>query len=120
LQNCLGSSDENDENEHEDEDDPLVVIDKSKKSSFTRELAGLNRNLRTAWDAPAALHQRSNRTEHHRRSGSQLQMQRADGEGLVQAKALHLVLRIRCDFRDGILSFVSFVRIIILGELWPC
>jgi len=50
---CAGSGDEDEsddenESEDEDEDDPPVVIDKSKKSSFTRELAGLDGNLASA------------------------------------------------------------------------
>ena len=71
---CAGSSDQNeyheDESEDEDQSDPPVVINKSKKSSFTRELAGLNGNLRTASEAPAGSHWRKCRTDHRcRRCG---------------------------------------------------
>jgi len=41
LRDCAGSGDE-DENEDEDEEDPPAVIEKSKKTSFSREMADLN------------------------------------------------------------------------------
>jgi hypothetical protein len=73
LRDRSGSSDENDdedENEDEDEDNPPVVIDKSKKSSLTRELAGLDGNLASTWKVPAGSHRRRSWTDHcHRRSG---------------------------------------------------
>ena len=68
MKDRVGSSDENDdadESEVEDEDDPLVVINKWKKSSFTQELAGLNGNLWSAWDAPTGSHRRRNWTDYH-------------------------------------------------------
>jgi hypothetical protein len=67
MKDCAGSSDESDD---EDDEDPPVVIDKSKKSSFTQEVAGLDGNLGSAWVGPAGSHQRWSRTNHrHRRSG---------------------------------------------------
>ena len=41
------------ESEDEDEDDQPVMIDESKKSAFTQELAGRDGHLGSAWDAPA-------------------------------------------------------------------
>jgi len=76
LKDRAGSSDENDD-EDEDEDDPPVVIDKSKKTSFTRELAGLDGNLGSAWEAPAGSHRRKSRTDHRRRR-SQLEIESAE------------------------------------------
>jgi hypothetical protein len=59
LKECAGSSDENEydvhESEDEDDKDPPAVIDKSKKSSFTRELAGLDGNLGSAWGSTCGL-----------------------------------------------------------------
>jgi hypothetical protein len=73
MKDRAGSSDENDdedESKNEDDEDPLALIDKSKKSSFTRELAGLDGNLGSAWEAPAGSHRRRSRTDHRRqRSG---------------------------------------------------
>jgi len=60
LMDRVGSDDE-------DEDDPPVVIGRSKKSSFTRELAGLDGNLGSAWEAPAGSHRRRSQTDHRRR-----------------------------------------------------
>ena len=71
LKDRAGSSDES---EDQDEDDPPVVIDKSKKSSFTRELAGLDRNLGSAWEAPAGSHQRG-RTDHRRPRSGRLEIE---------------------------------------------
>jgi hypothetical protein len=72
LKDCPGTRAENDdEDESEDEDDPPVVIDKSKKSSFTRELAGLSGNLGKVWEAPAGSHRRG-RTDHCRRRSGRL------------------------------------------------
>jgi hypothetical protein len=68
-----------DESEDEDDEDPPVVIDKSKKSSFTRELAGLDGNVGSAWEAPAGSHRRKSRTDHHRRR-SQLEIESAEAE----------------------------------------
>jgi len=60
MKDHLGCSDENDTSEggDEDEDNSPLVIDKSKQSSFTRELAGLSRNLGSGWKAPAGSHRR--------------------------------------------------------------
>jgi len=83
LRDRAGSSDENDdeaESEDEDDEDPPAVIDKSKKSSFTRDLAGLDGNLRSAWEAPAGSHRRRSWTDHrHRRSG-QLEIESAEAD----------------------------------------
>jgi hypothetical protein len=70
LRDRVGSSDQNDdedESEDEDDEDPPAVIDKSKKSSFTRELAGLDGNLGSAWEAIAGSLRRRSRTDHRRR-----------------------------------------------------
>jgi len=84
LRDRAGSSDENDdEDESEDEDDdddPPVVIDKSKKSSFTRELAGLDGNLGSAWEAPAGSHRRRSRTDHRRRRSGRLEIESAEAD----------------------------------------
>jgi hypothetical protein len=90
MKDRVGSSDENDENESEDEDedDPPVVIDKSKKSSFTRELAGLDGNLGSAWEAPAGSHRRRSRTDHRRRRSGRLEIESAEADWPVQAEAL--------------------------------
>jgi len=74
----VGYGDE-DESEDEDEDDPPVVMDKSKKSSFTRELAGLDGNLGSAWEAPVGSHGRRSRTD-HRRLRSQLEIESAEAD----------------------------------------
>ena len=71
MKDHAGSSDES---EDEDDEDPPVVIDKSKKSSFTRELAGLDGNLGSAWEAPAGSHRRRSRTEHCRRRSGRLEI----------------------------------------------
>jgi len=76
LKDRAGSSDES---EDADEDNPPVVMDKSKKSSFTRELAGLDGNLGIAWEAPAGSHRRG-RTDHHRRRSSRLEIKSADAD----------------------------------------
>jgi hypothetical protein len=83
MKDRAGSSDENDdENESEDEDDedPPAVIDKSKKSSFTRELAGLHGNLGCAWEAPAGSHRRKSRTDHRRRRSGRLEIESAEAD----------------------------------------
>jgi hypothetical protein len=82
MKDRVGSSNENDENESEDEgeDDPLVVINKSKKTSFSRELAGLDGNLGSAWEAPADSHRRKSRTDHCRRRSGQLEIESADAD----------------------------------------
>jgi hypothetical protein len=77
LRDCTGSSDES---EDEDDEDPLVAIDKSKKSSFTRELAGLDGNLGSAWDAPAGSHRRRSRTDHRRRRSGRLEIESAEAD----------------------------------------
>jgi hypothetical protein len=83
LKDCAGSSDENeydeDESEDEDDEDPLAVIDKSKKSSFTRELAGLDGNLGSAWEAPAGSHRRSG-TDHRRWRSGRLEVESAEAD----------------------------------------
>jgi len=78
----MGSSDENDdedESEDEDDEDPPAVIDKSKKSSFTRELAGLGGNLGKAWEAPAGSHRRG-RTDHRRRRSGRMEIESAEAD----------------------------------------
>jgi len=65
MMDRVGSSDDNEE----DENHPRVVIDKSKKSGFTRELAGLDGNLGSAWEAPKGSHRRSRTDHRHGRSG---------------------------------------------------
>jgi hypothetical protein len=77
LKDRAGSSDES---EDEDEDDPPVVIDKSKKSSFTRELAGLDGNLGSAWEAPAGSLRRRSRTDHRRRRSGRLKIESAEAD----------------------------------------
>jgi hypothetical protein len=77
MKDRAGSSDENDD-EDEDDEDPPAVIDKSKKSSFTRELAGLDGNLGSAWEAPSGSHRRG-RTDHRRRR-SQLEIESAEAD----------------------------------------
>jgi len=104
MKDRMGSSDEKDD-EDEDEDNPPAVIDKSKKTSFTRELAGVDRKLGRIWEAPASSHRRSSQTDHRRRRSGRLQIESAEADWPVQARALDIVLRIRCDFGDGILSF---------------
>jgi len=69
LKNCTGSSDENDdkdesEDEDEDEDNPPAVIDKSKKTSFTRELVHFDGNLASEREAPGVSHRRRSQTNH--------------------------------------------------------
>jgi len=66
-------ADSSDESEDEDEDDLPVVINKSKKSSSTRELAGLQGNLERAWEAPAGSH-RMGRTDHCGRMSSRIKI----------------------------------------------
>jgi hypothetical protein len=85
LKDRAGSDDEDehendDEDESEDEDDPPVVIDKSKKSSFTRELAGLDGNIGSAWDAPAGSHRRRSRIDHRRRRSGRLEIESAEAD----------------------------------------
>jgi hypothetical protein len=84
MKDRIGSSDESDENDDEDgdedEDDPPVVIDKSKKSSFTRELAGLDGNLGSAWEAPAGSHWRRSRIDHRRRRSGRLEIESAEAD----------------------------------------
>jgi len=84
FRNRAGSSNES---EDEDDEDPPAVIDKSKKSSFTRELAGLDGNLGSAWEVPARSHRRKSRTDHRRRR-SQLEIESAEADWPVQAEAL--------------------------------
>jgi hypothetical protein len=82
LKDRVDSSDEHDDedkSEDEDEDDPPVVIDKSKKTSFTRQLAGLDGNLESAWEAPVGSDRRRRRTDHLRRS-SQLEMKHVEAD----------------------------------------
>jgi hypothetical protein len=88
MKDRAGSSDES---ENEDDEDPPVVIDKSKKSSFTRELAGLDGNLGSAWEAPAGSHRRRSRTDHRRRR-SQLEIESAEADLPVHAEAIDRVL----------------------------
>ena len=76
MKDRAGSSDES---EDEDDEDPPVVIDKSKKSSFTQELAGLDGNLGSAWEAPAGSHRRS-RTDHRRRRSGRLEIEKAEAD----------------------------------------
>lgn len=63
LKDQVGSSDEHDdeyESEDEFEEDPPAVINKSKKSSFSWELASLDGNLCSAWEPPVgSLHWKS-------------------------------------------------------------
>jgi len=85
LRDRAGSDDEDehendDEDESEDEDDPPVVIDKSKKSSFTRELAGLDGNLGSAWEAPAGSHRRRSRTDNRRRRRGRMEIESAEAD----------------------------------------
>jgi len=108
MKNHIGSSSENDdedESEDEDDKDPPAVIDKSKKSSFKRELAGLNGNPRSAWEAPEGSYWRRSRTDHRRPSSRWLEIDSAVVHWEVQSDAHDIVLRIRCDFWCGILSF---------------
>ena len=80
LKDRTGSSDEHDdedESEDEDEDDLPVLIDKSKKSSFSGELAGLDGNLGSAWEAPAGSHRRRSRSDHRRRRSGRLEIESA-------------------------------------------
>jgi len=79
LKDRTGSSDEHyeDESEDQDEDDPLVAIDKSKTTSLTWELAGLDGNLGRAWEAPAGCHRRS-RTDHGRWRSGRLEIESAE------------------------------------------
>jgi hypothetical protein len=82
LKDRAGSSDEHDdedESEDEDDEDPPGVIDKSKKSSFTRELAGLDGNLGSAWEAPAGSDRRS-RTDYRRRRSGRLEIESAEAD----------------------------------------
>jgi len=80
MNDHMGFSDENDENESEDEDvdNPPVAIDKSKRSAFTRDSAGLDGNLVSAWVAPAGSHRRRSGTDHRRQRSSQLEIKSAD------------------------------------------
>jgi hypothetical protein len=58
------STDENDvEDDSENEDDPLLVIDESRKSSFIWAIAGVNGNLGTTWGVRTGSNWRS-RTDH--------------------------------------------------------
>jgi hypothetical protein len=102
---CAGSRDENDnEDESENEDGPPVVIDKFKNSSFTHQMAGLKGILGIAYRERTGAHQRRSQPDHgHRRSG-QLEIEGAEAESRVQED---IVLHIRCDFGDGILSFIT-------------
>jgi hypothetical protein len=78
LKTRIGSCDENDdqdEGEDEDEDDPPVVIEKSKKTCFTRELAGLEGNLGSAWEEPEGSHRVRSRTHHCRGRSSRLEIE---------------------------------------------
>jgi hypothetical protein len=77
LKDRAGSDDED---ESEDEHDPPVVINKSKKSSFTRELAGLDGNLGSAWEAPAGSLRRRSRTDHRRRRSGRLEIESAEAD----------------------------------------
>jgi hypothetical protein len=81
LRDRAGSSDENDdEDEDEDGDDPPVVIDKSKQSSFTRELAGLDGNPGSAWEAPAGSCRRKSLTDHRRQRSDRLEIESAEAD----------------------------------------
>jgi hypothetical protein len=75
MKDRAGSSDES---EDEDDEDPPAVIDKSKKSSFTRELAGLDGNLGSEWEAPAGSYRRRSRTDHRRRRSGRLEIESAE------------------------------------------
>lgn len=86
LKDHVGSSDENDEDE--DEDNPPLVIDKSKKSPFSQELAGLDRNLGSAWEAPPGCDERRRWTGHRRRRSSRLEIESPDVDRPVLAEAL--------------------------------
>jgi len=79
LNDRAGSGDE-DENEDDDEKDLPVVIDKSKKSTFSRELAGLDGNLGSALEAPAGSHRRRSRTDHSRRRSGRLEIESAEAD----------------------------------------
>jgi len=104
-EDCAASSDES---EDDDDDDPLVVIDKPKKSSFTRELASLDEILGSASAAPAGSHRRRTRTDHRHRRSDPLEIDSAAADWPVHADAPDIVLQIRCDFGDGILSLRVF------------
>jgi len=109
MHDCTGSTDWNeakDENEDDEDEDPPAVIDRAKKSSFTRDFAGLNRNLGTALEAPSGSNGSKSRTDHHCRRSGALEMKSAAAYCPVQATALDIGLQIRCDFRDGISSLV--------------
>jgi hypothetical protein len=83
LRDHAGSSDKND-NKDEDDEDPPAVIDKSKKSTFTRELAGLDWNFRSAWEAPAGYHQRRSRTHPRRWNSGRLEIESTEADRLGQ------------------------------------
>jgi hypothetical protein len=81
FEDHVGSSDKHDvEDQREDEDDehPPAVIDKSRKSSFTREFAGLNRNLGSAREAPAGTHRRKCQTDLHCQRSDPLEIESAE------------------------------------------
>jgi len=83
LKDRAGSCDENDdedESEDDDDNDPPAVIDKSKKSSFTWELAGLDGNLGSAWEAPAVPHRRRSWTDHRCQRSGRLDIESADAD----------------------------------------
>ena len=92
LKDCAGSSDENDD-EDQDMDDPPVVINKSKKTYFTRELTGLTENLASAWEAPAGSHRRRSRTDYRRRRSGRMEIGSAEADLPVQAEAHDVVPR---------------------------
>jgi len=77
LKDRAGSSDES---EDENDEDPPVVINISKKSSFTPELAGLDGNLGSAWEAPAGFHRRRSQTDHRRWRSSRLDIESAEAD----------------------------------------
>jgi len=86
LKDRMGSSNENDVDD--DEDDPPVSIDKSKKSCFSRELAGLNGNLGSAREVPAGSHQRRSRTGYRCERSSPLEIASAANNWPVHTEAL--------------------------------
>jgi hypothetical protein len=78
LKDGMGSSDEN-EDDDENEDNAPVAIDKSKKTSFTWEMAGHDGNLGSAWEAPVVSN-RWNRTDHCCQRSGRLMIESAEAD----------------------------------------
>jgi len=116
LKDRVGSSNENDdenESEVEDKEDPPAVINKSKISCILQELAGLVRNLRSVWEAPAGIPQSRSWTDHRHWSSGQHETQSAEADWPVQAEPLdHAVV----ELESLILSFLRWINA--LKELW--